>query len=112
MTPRNRPEEQTHRAIVEWLCWVEPNAEWFHPPNGGARSKAEAGIFKALGVKAGVPDLVFTLPPDGRTAFVEIKAPGRKLSPDQHAFRDTWDKAGALWAVAHSIDDMAAIFDC
>ncbi len=111
MTRRNRPEEQLHRAIAEWLCWVEPHAEWFHPPNGGARSKAEAGIFKAMGVMAGVPDLVFTLPPHGRTAFVEIKVPGGKLSPAQITFRNRWERAGALWAVACSFNDMAGIFD-
>lgn len=54
----NRPEEQLHRACVQylqaslpkpWLCW--------HTPNGGGRSKAEAGILKAMGVLAGMPDL-------------------------------------------------------
>ena len=30
---------------------------WWHVPNGGWRGKAEAARFKALGVRAGVPDL-------------------------------------------------------
>ncbi len=54
----NRPEEKLQRACVgylraalpkPWLCW--------HTPNGGGRSKAEAGILKAMGVLAGMPDL-------------------------------------------------------
>lgn len=54
----NRPEEQLHRAAVAylraslpkpWICW--------HSANGGGRSKAEAGILKAMGVLAGMPDL-------------------------------------------------------
>jgi hypothetical protein len=35
-----------------------PGAFYFHCPNGGKRSKAEGGIFKALGVRAGMPDLI------------------------------------------------------
>lgn len=47
-----------HKACVQylraslpkpWLCW--------HTANGGGRSKAEAGILKAMGVLAGMPDL-------------------------------------------------------
>jgi hypothetical protein len=34
-----------------------------HVPNGGGRSKAEAGIFKAMGVLAGFPDLLVIGPP-------------------------------------------------
>ena len=54
----NRPEENLHKACVQylraslpkpWLCW--------HTANGGGRSKAEAGILKAMGVLAGMPDL-------------------------------------------------------
>ena len=32
-----------------------------HVPNGGARSKAEGGRFKAMGVKAGYPDILLDL---------------------------------------------------
>ena len=48
MTRRNRPEEALQRAVASYLDLALPHdAVWFHPPNGGARSKAEAGIFKA-----------------------------------------------------------------
>ena len=56
----------------------------FHIPNGGARSKAEGAIFKAMGVKSGVPDLFLPVPmelvrDDGYSAmssglFIEMKA--------------------------------------
>ncbi len=63
------PEELLHRSVIEWLEWQKPNCLWFHPYNSGYRTKAEAGIGKALGVLAGVADLVFVLP-GGRVGFI------------------------------------------
>ena len=44
---RNRPEQQIQRAVVQYLGIMENLGEltFFHVPNGGRRSKAEAGIF-------------------------------------------------------------------
>lgn len=105
---RAQPEEAIHRAIVEWLRVAVPEPPegpaWFHPPNGGGRSKAEAGIFKALGVKAGVPDLVFVW--RKRVMGVEIKPPGRSLSSAQKERHDEWRLAGALLHTVHGIDEL------
>ncbi len=59
----NRPEENLHRAAVAHLRASLPSP-WivFHIPNGGGRSKAEAGILKAMGVLAGMPDLLIIGP--------------------------------------------------
>ena len=53
-----RPEEALHRACLDYLRATLPKP-WivWHTPNGGGRSKAEAGILKAMGVLAGMPDL-------------------------------------------------------
>lgn len=61
----NRPEEQLHKACVAYLraSLPKPWITW-HTPNGGGRSKAEAGILKAMGVLAGMPDL-FVMGPSG-----------------------------------------------
>lgn len=50
----------------------------FAVPNGGFRSKAEAGIMKGAGTMPGVSDIVVLFPPMaggtyGRAAFVECK---------------------------------------
>jgi len=60
----------------------------FHIPNGGSRGKAEAGRFRAMGVKAGVPDIFL---PAARGAwhglFVEMKrVRGGRVSPEQRAW--------------------------
>lgn len=38
----------------------------YHIPNGGSRGKAEAGRFKASGVKAGVPDIFLPVARGGK----------------------------------------------
>jgi hypothetical protein len=55
-----RPEEALQRSVVGLLAIYENRGllTYAHVPNGGRRSKAEAGAFKAMGVRAGVPDLL------------------------------------------------------
>ena len=64
-----RPEEALHRACLDYLRATLPKP-WivWHTPNGGGRSKAEAGILKAMGVLAGMPDLFVLGPWDGLCA--------------------------------------------
>lgn len=53
-------------------------------PNGGGRSKAEAGRLKAEGVRSGVPD-IFVSMPSGRLAglYIEMKSMTGDPSPEQ-----------------------------
>jgi len=75
---------------------------WFHPANGGARSKAEAGRFRAEGVVAGVPDLVLLAA--GRAYFLELKADKGRLSPAQSDMQKRIAVAGGLVATAYGLD--------
>ncbi len=51
-------EEKLHKAIYEMAEREKrPGVIVFHPANGGARSKAEAGRLTGMGVVPGVPDL-------------------------------------------------------
>ena len=121
-----RPEQQLQKAVVAhlrarlpkpWLVWATPN--------GGGRSKAEAGVQKAMGVLAGIPDL-FVL---GRsmnrsgTAFliaIELKAPPHRLksggisktaaalSPAQKETIAALGECGVPTLVVRSIEDLEA----
>ena len=104
---RNRPEQQIQRAVVDYLRILENLGEltFFHVPNGGGRSKAEAGIFKSLGVRAGVPDLVLLFPA-GKCAFIEIKAPAGRLSANQQAFKNTAEAMGFPFIEARGVDEV------
>lgn len=105
---RARPEEILHRAVAGFLRLALMGSEciWYHCPNGEIRSKATAGKLKAMGVRAGTPDLCFILP-GGHAGFIELKADGG-LSPAQRAFRDDCERIGAKWALCRSLDDVAA----
>lgn len=106
----HRPEQVLQQQIAAFLQAAYPSLVWFHPPNGGARSKVEGAIFKAMGVKPGVPDLVFVLP-DGRAAFLELKAGRGRLSPAQEGFLARIDKLGCPWASVRSLAEAAHIIE-
>lgn len=60
---------------------------FFHVPNGGKRSKREAAKFVAMGVRAGVHDLVVLLD-KGVTVFIEVKVGKGVLSKSQEKFHE------------------------
>ena len=71
-------EGQEQATLMSWAgmqsCVYPELGLLFHIPNGGGRSKAEAGRFKAEGVKAGVPDLFLPVPRgESHGLFIELK---------------------------------------
>ena len=102
MTKRERPEERLQQAIVTAISRMAPKVYCFHIPNGGLRSKLEAIRMKAGGVRRGVPDLCLILS-DGEVAFVEIKAAGGKLSPEQMAFSLMCLNRSTKWALLNDV---------
>ena len=103
MTRRKQPEAQLQRALVEHLRWgARGDTWWTHIPTGGRRSPIEAAIFKSLGVRAGSPDLLIIRA--GQPLFLELKVPGRKLSPVQIECHDALRRAGATVETVNTID--------
>ena len=103
MTHRKQPEAQLQRALLEHMRWgARGDTWWTHIPNGGRRSPIEAAIFKSLGVWAGSPDLLIIRA--GQPLFIELKAPGRKLSPAQGECHAALQRAGAQIATVDNID--------
>jgi len=73
-----RTEQHLHREVVRYLGAALDHRSWFcHPANGGYRTPAEAGIFRALGVVAGTPDILVIHA--GRAHWIELKAPPKTL---------------------------------
>lgn len=102
-----RPEQQLQRSVVDLLQVYQNRGllAFAHMPNGGRRSKAEAGAFKAMGVRAGVPDLLVWTQGSGHFA-IELKAKAGKLSPAQAAWHDTVSCLGHRVYVCRSVDDV------
>ena len=67
--------------VLEQHC--DPRWRFTHLPFGELRSAATTGRLKAMGTKPGWPDFILIGP--GRTCFLELKRPGRKLSKEQAA---------------------------
>jgi hypothetical protein len=103
-----RPEEQLQRSVVDLLSVYQNRGllAFAHVPNGGRRSKAEAGAFKAMGVRAGVPDLLVWTQGGGHFA-IELKA-GRRavLSGAQVVWHSTLENLGHRVYVCRSVDDV------
>jgi len=105
-----RPEQQIHKAVVQHLRMRGvPGLVWWHTPNGGARSKTEGGIFKAMGVRAGVAD--FILVRQAKIYALELKAEGGRASESQLKFLSDIDAAGAHTAMPEGLDAALATLE-
>ena len=83
-----RGEDTEQMGVIDWANW---NLQRFpelkmlyHVPNGGKRNPAEAARFKAMGVKAGVPDLCLPVPMNGYAGlYIEMKYGSNKPTAAQ-----------------------------
>jgi hypothetical protein len=108
---RAQPERAIQRAVLDHLAWRAPaGVMWFHIPNGGYRKPVEAAILKADGVISGMPDLGLVVA--GRAYFLELKAPGGRLSQTQRDCHEMLRAAGAVVMTAAGVDEaMSALQD-
>ena len=85
----------------------------FHIPNGGSRGKAEAGRFRAMGVKAGVPDLCLPIAKAGyHGLYIEMKrTKGGRVSREQTGWLDDLRKRGYVAAVCKGWEDAARVIE-
>ncbi len=124
-----RPEQWLQIACIEWAARaifpefivsqepvlrspVKIGEFLHHTPNGGGRSKAESGIFKAMGVRAGYPDLSLDLAmfscaedryyPGWRC---ELKTGTEQLRENQCTWRDRLQLAGYVFEEAYSLEE-------
>jgi hypothetical protein len=99
---RQQPERAIQRAVLDHLAWRAPHVVAFHVANGGFRQPIEAAILKSQGVVAGIPDLCLVC--GGRAFFLELKAPGGRLSQTQVDCHARLRAAGATVMTADGVD--------
>jgi hypothetical protein len=103
----NREEQNTQIAAMRFLdAALIPPAFAFHVPNGGKRTRVEAAILKAMGVKAGVPD-VFVIAP-GTVVAIEMKAKGGTARKNQEARMADLRECGISTAVCRTVGEVEA----
>lgn len=103
----NHDESILQAAIVQALSLL--GIFLFMVPNdaAGATTAAKGARLKALGLRAGVSDLVL-MGKDGRAYFLEIKTPTGKLSESQKKFQALCAARGWPYAVARSVAEATA----
>lgn len=106
-----RPEQHIQIAVMSHLIPLMKYRDFlvWHTPSGARLTATQAGIMKAMGTMAGIPDLIFLFP-DSRMAFVEfkvrtLKKGGKwtetKTSPEQNTFMIKAEGLGFdCWTVA------------
>jgi hypothetical protein len=99
--PKQPSEASIHIAVVQALRQLAaPRVVWWHTPNGELRDKRTAAKLKAMGTRAGIPDLVLVI--GGKLHTLELKTATGRLSPAQISMRAELEAASCTWASAHS----------
>ncbi len=117
-------EDLEQKAILTWARWQQwadskVSDYLHHSPNGGKRHIATATRFKAIGTKAGFPDLFLFIPCGGyHGLFIELKAPkgktrqAGKVSDHQQTMIDRLNaqgyKAVVCYGAGEAIDEIKA----
>jgi hypothetical protein len=110
---RAQPSEfQIQVAVIRHLrLRGRPDITCWHTPNGELRDRRHAAKLKAMGTLPGVADLIFVFPNAAPLLCLELKAPGRKLTPAQKAFAYRMRASGHNHECADSIDAALGILN-
>ncbi len=94
--PHSAAEQSLQRTVADYLALcvpAPPSGPWWTAVNPiPAKSRAAAGISKAMGLQAGTPDIVLCW--KGRLIGIELKAGRGRLIPAQ------LDTTRSLWPAA------------
>lgn len=105
-----RPEQKLQQTVVLHLqARGVPGLVFWHTPNGGRRTSVEGAIFKSMGVRAGVSDLILVRA--GKIFALELKAEGGRATEAQMEFISDIDRAGAFTALVEGLDAALATLE-
>lgn len=99
--------ECNHRAVDDPVWGLI-----FHPANGELRHPGVAGILKAMGVKPGVPDLIWPIARQGFNGMgLELKRKGGKLTDHQKRWAEMLGMENWYVAIAYSYEEAIKVLD-
>lgn len=96
------------------MWWQKPEYAplLHHSPNGGRRTAREGARFKAMGTKAGFPDLILCVMRKGYGAlFIEMKTDKGSQTPTQKAWQHRLTEQGYLYKVCRSFEEFQHIIN-
>lgn len=105
-------EEDMQTACVRWFNLQYPRYAplLHHSPNGGRRSIREAARFKAMGTRAGFPDLVLLVPRLGCGAlFLELKTPKGAQSASQKRYQALLEANGYKYIIIRKFEQFQKV---
>lgn len=113
-------ELREQARVVRWSHLASarelmPELRWLHhSPNGGRRDGFTGAQMKALGTKAGFPDLILPVRQPGSLGsipglIIEMKTSTGTTSALQDDWLDHFDNCGWVTALARSADEARAI---
>jgi hypothetical protein len=109
-------EHHEQCALITWAnlsIGRYPELKWlFSIPNGGARSKAQAGKLKAEGVKKGVFDLCLPVRRGIYTSlWIEMKYGTNRPTKEQLEFKEFVEGQGGFCVVCWSLDEAKRVIE-
>jgi len=113
--PRNRDEERMQIALRTEIDRVLRPGVFWTALRGNPRNAARGAAEKAMGCKAGLPDLMFIERRGNKhhsyavVRFIELKTRTGKVSKDQVAAHEELRNLGAMVAVCRSRDEVLEV---
>ena len=107
-------EDSLQKSCVQWfsLQYRECAQLLHHSPNGGKRNAIEAAKFKAMGVRAGFPDLGLYIARHGyHGLFIELKTSKGRQTDNQKFFQAMLEEQGYRYEVVRSIEDFKQLIE-
>ena len=111
---RNHLEAQLQKNCVNWFDFQYPDKRLLlhHSPNGGYRNSIEGALFKAMGTRAGFPDLILLEPHGGHPFLaIEMKSGKGRQTEYQKQYEAILKKVGAEYFVVRSLDEFIKIIN-
>lgn len=105
-------EDQLQIACVRYFDYAYPKLSHLlhHSPNGGKRNIREAARFKAMGVRAGFPDLILLLPNEKFNYLcIELKTKKGRQSEHQKNYQKLVENNGGKYCICREVQDFINI---
>lgn len=105
-------EDDLQIACVKWFSLQYPKLAKLlhHSPNGGRRNAREAARFKAMGTRAGFPDLFLMYPANGwHGLFIEMKSPKGTQQLTQKEWQELAEGVGYKYELCRDFESFMRI---
>lgn len=105
-------EESIQMQCVQWMQWQYPDIAMLlhHSPNGGKRNAREGARFKAMGTRAGFPDLALYIANSHYHAlFIELKTDKGRQTDTQKQWQERLTSQGYQYSVCRNFEQFVNI---